>query len=153
MTMNNKIIEYRPPRIAMALLAIAAVLQVLIPTTSLSSFSSTTLSVATGFAGFAIMIAAWLQFRKRQVAICPTAPTAQLITDGVYRFSRNPMYLGMVMMLAGVAIYFGTLPFYAATIVYLVIMDRFFCRFEEQKLAATFPGEYEPYRSTVRRWI
>jgi protein-S-isoprenylcysteine O-methyltransferase Ste14 len=67
--------------------------------------------------------------------------------------TRNPMYLGMLIMLAGVAFFFGTLPFSAATAVYFVIIDRWFCRFEEEKLIAAFGRDYEEYRSGVRRWI
>jgi protein-S-isoprenylcysteine O-methyltransferase Ste14 len=99
------------------------------------------------------MMMAWWQFKERKVAICPTASTSHLITDGIYRFTRNPMYLGMVTMLGGVAVFFGTLPFYVVTIVYFVLMDRLFCLYEEKKLVATFGRDYASYRSKVRRWL
>ena len=151
--MTIRLIEYRPPRIAMALLTIGAVLHVLFSARTSFHYSSTYISGALVSAGFTIMILAWWQFKERKVAICPTASTSDLITDGVYRLTRNPMYLGMVTMLGGVAAYFGTLPFYAVTIVYFIVIDRCFCPFEEDKLLVAFGHDYAEYKSNVRRWI
>jgi len=111
--MITKLIEYKPPRIAMALLIFATVFHASFPVQSSYLYSSTFLSVALVSAGLAVMMLAWWQFKERKVAICPTADTHYLITDGIYRLTRNPMYLGMVTMLVGVAVFFGTLPFYA----------------------------------------
>ena len=147
------LIEYRPPRIAMALLVIAIALHKLLPVSWPFIYSSAYLSGVMVSAGFVTMMLAWWQFRVREVAICPTADTGYLITDGIYRFTRNPMYLGMVTMLAGVAVFFGTLPFIVATVIYFVVIDRWFCRFEEEKLVATFGHDYSDYRSRVRRWL
>lgn len=83
----------------------------------------------------------------------PNEATHYLITDGIYRLTRNPMCLGMIAMLLGVAAYFGSLPFYVAAIAYFLIIDRVFCAYEESKLAASFGREYEAYRSRVRRWL
>ena len=151
--MTIRLIEYRPPRIAMVLLTIATVLHVLLPAQSSYHYSSIYLSGALVSAGFTVMMLAWWQFKERKVAICPTASTNYLITDGIYRLTRNPMYLGMVTMLGGIAVFFGTLPFYAVTIVYFVLMDRWFCLYEEEKLFVTFGRDYASYRSKVRRWL
>lgn len=137
----------------MVLLATATVLHVLLPARSLYQYSSIYLSGVLVSAGFTVMMLAWWQFQKRKVDICPTAKTDYLITDGIYRFTRNPMYLGMVTMLGGVAVFFGTLPFYAVTILYFIVMDRWFCLYEEEKLVVTFGREFASYRSKVRRWL
>ena len=151
--MNTNLIEYRPPRIAMALLALAALVHMLFPDQSSVQVSSVYLAGALVFAGFVVMMLAWWQFKEHNIAICPTEPTVGLITDGIYRMTRNPMYLGMVLMLGGVAVFFGTLPFYIATGVYFIVIDRWFCRYEEEKLLKTFGEAYERYRSNVRRWV
>jgi len=151
--MNTNLIEYRPPRIAMALVVLAAVIHVSLPSQSTRPLSLTYLAGALVSAGFVLMMLAWWQFKERKIAICPTEPTEGLITDGIYRFTRNPMYLGMVLMLGGVAVFFGTLPFYVATGVYFFLINRWFCRYEEEKLLAAFGEDYEHYRSNVRRWI
>ena len=151
--MYGRLIHFRPPRIAMTLLAAAAVAQLIVPASWTQRFAPASVAAAVAAAGFAVMMIAWFQFRTHEVAICPTERTTFLITDGIYRYTRNPMYLGMVAMLAGVAMYFGTIPFYAATIAYFLLLDRLFCRYEEDKLLAGFGTEFERYRSRVRRWI
>jgi protein-S-isoprenylcysteine O-methyltransferase Ste14 len=151
--MNTNLIEYKPPRIAMALLTFATVFHAAFPAQSSYFYSSVILSVALVSAGFTVMMLAWWKFKQRKVAICPTADTDYLITDGIYRLTRNPMYLGMVAMLGGVAVFFGTLPFFAVTIVYFILIDRWFCPYEEEKLLVTFGRDYDAYRSKVRRWV
>ena len=120
---------------------------------SLYLISSIRVAAVLGITGFGVMMWAWWQFQKHEVAICPTDATHYLITDGVYRFTRNPMYLGMIMMLCGIAAYVGTLPFNVAALTYFIIIDRVFCPYEEEKLMAAFGRDYETYRSQVRRWI
>ena len=142
--------RHRPPRIAMTLVVIAALLQLLVP---LGALPSVPLAAAlVGGLGFTIMMRAWWLFRIEDTAICPTARTTTLITRDVYALTRNPMYLGMVMMLGAIALLAGALPFYAAAIAYFLLLNIVFCPYEEQKLRATFE-EYDAYASIVRRWI
>jgi len=63
------------------------------------------------------------------------------------------MYLGMLMILAGIAAFVGTLPFYIAVIALFTIIDRSFCPYEENELASAFGRDYKTYKSQVRRWI
>jgi protein-S-isoprenylcysteine O-methyltransferase Ste14 len=135
------------------LVASAALVHWLAPGVSPPVFSSLAVSIALGVSGFAIMMWAWRQFQVHSVAVCPTEATSFLITDGIYRFTRNPMYLGIVLMLCGLAVLLGSLPFYIVTLVYFLVIDRVFCPFEERKLSATFGTGYERYRSRVRRWL
>jgi protein-S-isoprenylcysteine O-methyltransferase Ste14 len=118
-----------------------------------TELSSVTVAITAGILGFVVMLSAWWQFRKHQVAICPTDATDHLISDGVYRLTRNPMYLGMILMMFGVAIFFGTVLFFAAAIVYFAIINWFFCPYEEDKLTREFGREFESYRARVRRWL
>lgn len=142
--------QHRPPRIAMTLVAMAALLQFLMPLSTLPSVPLTAAFV--GGLGFAIMLRAWWLFRIDDAAICPTARTTTLITRDVYALTRNPMYLGMVMMLGAIALLAGALPFYVAAILYFLLLNIVFCPYEEQKLRAIF-GEYDNYASRVPRWI
>ncbi len=135
----------------MLLLATAAVWHRVLPAPAVFSARIPALLIGTG--GFAMMMWAWWQFRERQVAICPTEKTDDLITDGVYRYTRNPMYLGMTLMLAAVATGTGLVPFYASAAAFVLVIDRVFCPYEEQKLARAFGQSYLAYRRRVRRWI
>ena len=109
--------------------------------------------VAVGVLGFGIMLRAWWLFRERATAICPTAKTTSLITNDVYGLTRNPMYLGIVMMLLGIAVATGSLPCYLASLAFFLIIDAVFCPYEERKLEQAFGDAFTRYRGAVRRWL
>lgn len=148
-----RMLAYRPPRIAMTLLLAAAVLQLATPSLwpDLSALPAGGLAV--GALGFGIMLRAWWLFRERATAICPTAKTTSLITNDVYQLTRNPMYLGIVLMLLGVALATGSLPCYLAALAFFLVIDSVFCPYEEQKLEQAFGVVYARYRGAVRRWL
>ena len=151
--MTNKILQHRPPRIAMLFLLLATALHWLTPLGATPVFPSTILAATMGLIGFLVMLWAWRQFKDQGVAICPTEKTDCLITDGVYRYTRNPMYLGVTMMLFAVAIQVGTIPFFVAAAAFLVVIQNVFCPFEEAKLDRAFGEEYRRYAGKVRRWL
>ena len=137
----------------MLFLVLAATVQWLLPPVRVELYTSSVLAVCAGVAGFTVMIWAWWLFQKAETAICPTADSQVLVTSGVYRLTRNPMYLGMVLMMAGVALWFGTLPYYLVVVLYFLVINEAFCPFEEERLVATFGKEYFEYQREVRRWI
>ena len=151
--MNAPLVSYRPPRIAFGMLVLAAALHWALPYANTAVLTAPWTGVVLLLGGFAVMMWAWWLFQRHAVAICPTAPTERLLTRGIYALTRNPMYLGMIAMMLGVALVFGTLPFYIATLAYFVFIDRVFCRYEEHKLEAVFGDEYRRYRARVRRWL
>jgi protein-S-isoprenylcysteine O-methyltransferase Ste14 len=148
-----KIIEMRPPRIAIVLVAIAFALHWLLPIWERLGFSYPLLGATIAVLGIAAIIWSWWLFKKRKVAICPRAKTEKLIVDGLYRFSRNPMYVGFVVVLSGIALTMGTLPFLFATFIYFIILNSVFIPFEEHKLENAFGSEYLAYKKRVRRWL
>jgi protein-S-isoprenylcysteine O-methyltransferase Ste14 len=77
----------------------------------------------------------------------------RLVTDGLFRITRNPMYLGFVLALLGVWILLGSLSPVAGVILFVVVADRWYIRFEERVLTETFGLEFEAYRARTRRWI
>lgn len=149
----ERILTYRPPRIAMGLLLAAAALEFALPAGWPRLPAWPVLATALGALGLAIMLRAWWLFRTRDNAICPTAATRLLITDDIYRLTRHPMYLGIVMMLVAVALYAGGIFYYVAAVVFFFVIDFAFCPYEEQKLDALFPTEFTAYRTSVRRWL
>ena len=76
-----------------------------------------------------------------------------LVTTGLYRFSRNPMYLGMVIVLIGLAALFGNLWLLVGPLAFALYINRFQIKPEEQMMAAKFGSDYAGYKSRVRRWI
>lgn len=146
-------LRYRPPRIAVALLAAAAALHVLLAAAGKNATGHVAAGILLGALGFLIMLRAWWLFRRHRTAICPTARTTRLIRNDVYRLTRNPMYLGIVLMLGGVAVATGSIPFYVATLAFFLIVDRVFCRYEEQELEREFGAAFLCYREQTRRWL
>jgi protein-S-isoprenylcysteine O-methyltransferase Ste14 len=134
----------------MFLVAAAAILHLLLPIMVAPRLESA--ATVLGMSGFAIMLRAWWLFRESTTPICPTANATTLITRDIYAFTRNPMYLGMLLMLIAVALFVGSAGFYAAAAIYFVILNFVFCPFEEQRLRAAF-ADYATYESRVRRWI
>ncbi len=106
-------------------------------------------------AGLGLKIAAALAFRARGTTVNPISPerSAALVVDGLYRVTRNPMYLGSALILAGWALHLGawvailTVPFF------VLYMNRFQIGPEERALSALFGADYDAYRARVRRWI
>ncbi len=77
----------------------------------------------------------------------------RLVRTGVFARSRNPMYLGFALLLAGVAMVIGTLSAWIGPFAFLVAADRWYIPFEEERMRTTFGEEYERYRAEVPRWI
>lgn len=151
--MKIYIIDYRPPKIAQLFVLIAALLHWATPLSQLHVYSNQVLGIVLGMGGFSVMMWGWWLFKKFETAVCPTAITDHLVTSGVYRVSRNPMYLGVVGMLLAIAIFVGTFPFYLATAIYFLVINNVFCPYEENKLAEAFGDAYISYKNKVRRWF
>ena len=103
----------------------------------------------------ALGFAAWgaLLFRRAGTGIVPFSPATALVTRGPYRFTRNPMYLGMAGTLLGAAILMGSLtPFVVIPAFMAVIAERFISR-EEAMLEQAFGSAYLEYKARVRRWL
>jgi protein-S-isoprenylcysteine O-methyltransferase Ste14 len=103
--------------------------------------------------GFAIGGNAYRGFTKAGTPLVPFERSTALVTGGAYRITRNPMYLGMVLMLSGAAVLFGTLgPWLPMPFFIWVIQARFIAG-EECFLEEIFGEQYLAYRKRVRRWI
>jgi protein-S-isoprenylcysteine O-methyltransferase Ste14 len=151
--MNLHIVEIRPPRIAQGLVLLAAAIHFLTPLREASVFENEFAGSLLGLGGFTLMMRAWWSFKTAKTAICPTETATVLVTQGVFRFSRNPMYLGVTLMLLGIALFAGTVPFYVATAAFFLIINGVFCPYEEAQLANTFGAAYLSYQNRVRRWV
>ena len=147
------IINLRPPRIAVALTLIAAAIHWSLLLGERTRFSLAWTGASIGLAGFLLMMWSWLLFKRQNLAVCPTAKTERLTTEGPYHYSRHPMYLGMVLMMLGLALYIGTAPFYLSALAYFATLNFIFCPYEEKKLSDAFGDAYRQYRKTIRRWI
>lgn len=110
-------------------------------------------AIGTFLAGFAIIAATLGLFRRHRTRPEPWQPAANLIEGGLYRRSRNPMYLGMTLAAAGVALFFESMVAAILVGIVVVILDRVVVAREEAYLQRRFGTDYEAYRRQVRRWL
>ncbi|MDR3685807.1 MAG: isoprenylcysteine carboxylmethyltransferase family protein [Coriobacteriia bacterium] len=104
-------------------------------------------------AGIALNLLADSAFKKRATPVSPDALPLTFVDSGVFRLTRNPMYLGMALIAAGSALLVGAPVGVLAALGFVVIMDRMFVPGEERNLELAFGGSYVGYRARVRRWI
>jgi protein-S-isoprenylcysteine O-methyltransferase Ste14 len=106
-------------------------------------------------AGLGLDLIALISFIRRRTTINPMKPenTAFLVTSGIYRHTRNPMYVGLLLNLAGWAIYLTHVLPLLLLPVFVYYLNRFQIEPEEQRLAEHFGTEFTSYRDTVPRWL
>ena len=109
--------------------------------------------LAIALAGLALILLSLGLFRRFRTRPEPWQPSSALITSGLYRLSRNPMYLGMAATSAGVALYFESLAAAALLVIVVAVIDRFVIQREERYLSRRFGTDYDAYRARVRRWL
>jgi protein-S-isoprenylcysteine O-methyltransferase Ste14 len=150
-------LEHRipPPVIGAAVAAAMWGASSLGPPLPLPDAASNVIVAVLVIAGLALDLAGLLAFRRSRTTINPLRPqsTSAIVTGGVYRITRNPMYLGMVLLLLAWAVYLGALLPLAGPVVFVLYMNRFQIAPEERALAARFGPEYEAYAARVRRWL
>lgn len=103
--------------------------------------------------GFFINMLADRAFHQAQTTVKPFQESNALLTDGVFRFTRNPMYLGFILVLGGVALLLGSLTPWLVLPPFVVLMQRGYIVEEEQMLAQKFGPAWNAYRTRVRRWL
>lgn len=111
------------------------------------------IAVAVGLAGLVLIAMALVMFRTNQTPPEPWQPASALVVAGIYRFTRNPVYLGMAMLSLAAALFFASIPAGLLTILAMIIVDRLVIAREESYLARRFGEDYLAYRRAVRRWL
>jgi len=103
--------------------------------------------------GAYVAVAAENAFRSADTTVKPFVESTTLVTNGVYRISRNPMYLGFVLVLVGIAILMRSLTPFIVIPLFTALIQLIFIKDEEQMLAAKFGARFEAYTNSVRRWL
>lgn len=111
------------------------------------------LGIPVMLAGLLVSTAASWAFRWAGTSVQLHGDTSHLVTDGVFRYSRNPMYLGMVVWLLGLAILLGTLTPFLFPLLVFVLLNTTLVPMEERSLRQLHPAEYAEYSRRVRRWL
>lgn len=110
---------------------------------------------AIALAGGATALAGDLEFKRARTTINPLKPqnASSLVTSGVYRFTRNPMYLGLLLVVLGWAAFLCSAVALVGPILFVAYISRFQIAPEERVLSAKFGTAYADYLARVRRWL
>jgi protein-S-isoprenylcysteine O-methyltransferase Ste14 len=145
-----------PPPVAVAVaLALLYAAGSLLPGLTLTFPGQTILAILLLFAGLAIGAVAIAGFLTARTTFNPTTPhkARTLVTGGLYRFSRNPMYVADVLLILALAVHIGTLSVLAVVPLFVWYLTEFQIKPEEEHLTRKFGRDYLDYCSRVRRWI
>ena len=104
-------------------------------------------------AGIGLATLAERRFRRAGTAVRPFAPSTALVEDGPFRFTRNPMYVGMLLVLAGLFVLLGSLSPLLVIPAFLWLIQARFVVPEEAHMARHFGERYSDYKRRVRRWL
>ena len=142
-----------PPTYFMSALVACLLLHFLLPVARIIFFPYNLIGFLPALFGSYLNLQADNAFKRVNTTVKPFEQSTVLVKDGVFRISRHPMYLGMVLILFGLAIFLGTISPYIAVIVFIFLMERNFIHIEEQMLESAFKQEWLDYKKHVRRWI
>ena len=142
-----------PPLVGIALAAIMYLIAWLLPVAHVSVHWA--LIAAIAGVGLGLDIAGFLAFRRAQTTVNPLKPdsAAVLVTDGIYMLTRNPMYLGLTLILTAWALLLGNILSFLGVPALVLYLTRFQIIPEERAMSLLFGAEYEAYCNDVRRWI
>ena len=103
--------------------------------------------------GFILGVLAIIEFRRARTTADPKSPTQKIVTSGIYRYTRNPIYLGFVLILIGLPLNMGI--YWGIILVWPLItfMNNMVIKHEEAYLENKFKEQYTDYKSQVRRWL
>jgi protein-S-isoprenylcysteine O-methyltransferase Ste14 len=148
------VVKLPPPVWAFFYLIVAGALSWIYPWRRLVDLRIVWLSVALIAVGFAIALWAALLFRREGTELNPTSETNKsLVIRGPYRFTRNPMYLGLTVLTFGIAFGVGSLPMFAVPLLLFTTANWVHIPFEEAKMHRQFGDAFSAYTKQVRRWI
>jgi protein-S-isoprenylcysteine O-methyltransferase Ste14 len=142
-----------PPLIYVAVFVTGLVLERFFPVLVLPKIPSRVVAVLCITLGVTMAVWSVGLFRRERTSFVPIKPTTTLVIYGPYHFTRNPMYLGLVCVYVGLALWFGVFWALILVPVVMVLLQQYVIIREEQYLEQKFGDEYLRYKAGVRRWI
>ena len=103
--------------------------------------------------GIWLLVSARHAFARARTTVMTFDPPTRLVTSGPFSFTRNPMYLGFLLVLLGAALLAGYAVGFLAPLIFFVLAQAWYIPFEERAAAAAFGGDYDRYRAATRRWL
>lgn len=141
-----------PPTWLVAAVLVMVALHFLLPVAKIVPWPYRCLGVPLLAAGAVLNVWSDQMFKKAKTTVKPFERSSRLITEGPYRFSRHPMYLGMVLILVGLGVVLGSVSPWVVVPAFVCVAVRFVA-VEEKAMEETFGQAYRDYRKRVRRWL
>ena len=146
-------VKVPPPAWGVIFLAIAWLIGLALPPAPVA-LTQIPFGIVLVIVGLAIGAPAVIAFRRAGTEIQPTSPSNRvLVVTGPFRSTRNPMYLGMLVMMIGIAFLIGSWPMLLAPLAFFILVNAVSMPFEEEKMARQFGDVYAAYKARVRRWL
>jgi protein-S-isoprenylcysteine O-methyltransferase Ste14 len=142
-----------PPLIYIAGLALGGIIDLVRPTSGPPWPIAVAIAVLGALAWLVLDGWAAMRFKRAGTAVIPFKPSTALVVDGPYRYSRNPIYLGMAALYVGLAVLLGLMWALLLLPLVIVAVDRLIIAREEPYLQRKFGPDYVEYKRSVRRWI
>ena len=142
-----------PPHIYQTFMVMMVAIYFLLPGSRVIPLPYNLLGLPVFVFGAYVALRAKRDFQAAGTPMSPAAVPNRLHRDGYFRYTRNPMYLGIVVGLLGFAVLWSSAWSFVFPPLFAIVVDLFYIRNEERTLARTFGAEYEDYREQVRRWI
>ncbi len=143
-----------PPRLVLLLLGVTVALRVLVQREE-AALNAGRVGVGAVVAalGIFLTLAGARHFSRRRANIVTFNAPTELVVDGLFSVSRNPMYLGFALLLGGVALALGGILTFLPTLLFVVAAEKIYIPFEEQAMRRVFGEPYVQYTGRVRRWF
>ncbi len=142
-----------PPQLFYISIVLMILLHFLVPIKILLNFPVTLIGIVLVVTGAIMAIKEKKRFARVETNIKTFNKPDKLLTDGLYKYSRNPMYLGFVIALLGVWLLLGSLSPLLIVLIFIFITNTVYISFEEKMMGETFGELYFAYKNKTRRWI
>src|SRR6266511_4264881 len=148
-----RIYKYVPASTLVASIVIAVALHYLIPITTAIPFPYNFLGLLVIGFGMYLAFQSVRLLRLHNTTIEPSGSPSSLVMQCPYSYSRNPIYLGVLLIVLGTAITLSSLSSFIAPLIFFLVVNTIIIPFEEKRLQKNFGIDYERYKGSVRRWI
>jgi protein-S-isoprenylcysteine O-methyltransferase Ste14 len=142
-----------PPVIYFVVFVVGIGLGYMWPTSIMTQFWGQTIGIALLMISMPIMPSVLIRFKRAGTTFDVRKSATTLITDGPYKYSRNPTYISLTLLYLGLGVFLNNMWVLMLVVPLLLIINFWIIRNEEHYLAEKFGEEYQSYRSKVRRWL
>ena len=145
--------KIRPPHVSAILLILAVILHWTLKPGRIIPDQLIWIGIVVLASGVALMTKAHNLFKRKDTPVSHAETPQGVVTDGIYRATRNPMYVAGALIFLGIAIAVGTWPFFVSWLLIGAALNFIFIPWEEKRMEELFGDEYLIYKNGTRRWV